>query len=88
MTNKATLEEIAIVDNIIAHLREAIDEEVHDDGPCAKPIVLRMMEIPAKTLLRRLEICREQAARIDELEGLLGSAGQADIERQFRNCNP
>lgn len=36
---------------------------------------------------RLLEICREQGARIRDLEGILGNAGQADIERQFRNCN-
>ena len=36
---------------------------------------------------RLLEICREQGARIRDLEGILGNAGQTDIERQFRNCN-
>lgn len=31
---------------------------------------------------------REANRENEDLRGLLGSAGQADIERQYRNCNP
>jgi hypothetical protein len=72
MTDKATLEEIE------AEYRNAVDPE---SGASYR-------QVAASRFNRLLEICREQAARIEELEGPLGNVAQADIERQFRNCNP
>ena len=38
--------------------------------------------------LRLLAIAQEQRAEIANLRGLLDNAGQADVERQYRNCSP